>query len=169
MNLLLITDGENRHCTAIKSLLRLLSEENRVKRDQQYYCVNCLQVFNWTVSQNKHYGNCIDHKAVQTEISWKEKDKWVQYHNGQKQLKVPFIMYAGFESILEPMEKNSKGRVNKHVPLGFAVYSKFAYGNVPDPLKAYRRKRLCRKTWAFIDWQRCCRKSMRKRLLATFA
>ena len=49
-------------------------------------------------------------------------------------------MYADFESILEPMEKNSKGRVNKHVPSGWCVYSKFAYGDVPDPLKAYRGK-----------------------------
>ena len=49
-------------------------------------------------------------------------------------------MYADFESILEPMEKNSKGRVNKHVPCGFCVYSKFAYGDVPDPLKIIRGK-----------------------------
>ena len=73
-------------------------------------------------------------------MPWKEEDKYVQYHDGQKQFKVPFIMYADFESILEPMEKNSKGRVNKHVPSGFCVYSKFAYGDVPDPLKAYRGK-----------------------------
>ena len=70
----------------------------------------------------------------------REEDKYVQYHDGQKQFKVPFIMYADFESILEPMEKNSKGRVNKHVPSGWCVYSKFAYGDVPDPLKAYRGK-----------------------------
>ena len=49
-------------------------------------------------------------------------------------------MYAEFESILEPMEKNSKGQVNKHVPSGFCVYSKFAYEDVPDLLKAYREK-----------------------------
>ena len=41
----------------------------------------------------------------------KEEDKWVQYHDGQKQFKVPFIMYADSESILEPMEKNSKGQL----------------------------------------------------------
>ena len=73
-------------------------------------------------------------------MPWKEEDKWVQYHDGRNSLKVPFVMYADFESILEPMEKNSKGRVNKHVPSGWCVYSKFAYGDVPDPLKAYRGK-----------------------------
>ena len=81
-----------------------------------------------------------DHEAVKVEMPWREEDKYVQYHDGEKQFKVPFIMYPDFESILEPMEKNSKGRVNKHVPSGFCVYSKFAYGDVPDPLKAYRGK-----------------------------
>ena len=47
-------------------------------------------------------------------------------------------MYAHFESILEPMEKNSEGRVNMHVPSGFGVYSKSAYEDVPDPLKIIR-------------------------------
>ena len=100
----------------IKSLSRLLLRENRPKRNQQYYCLNCLNAFNLQSSRDKHYGNCIDHKAVQIEMPWKEKDKYDQYHNGEKQFKVPFIMYADFESILEPMEKNSRGRVNKHVP-----------------------------------------------------
>ena len=37
------------------------------------------------------------------EMPWKEEDKYVQYHDGQKSSsKVPFIMYADFESILEP-------------------------------------------------------------------
>ena len=78
-----------------------------------------------------------------------EKDKHVQYHDGQKQFKVPFIMYADFESILEPMENNSKGLVNKHVPSDFCVYSKFAYGDVPDPLKAYRGKDCVKR---FVDY-----------------
>ena len=67
-------------------------------------------------------------RQVQIEMPWKEKDKYVQCHDGEKQFKVKFVMYADFESILEPMEKSSKGRVNKHVSSGFCVYSKFAYG-----------------------------------------
>ena len=32
----------------------------------------------------------------------------MQYQNEQKQFKVPFIMYANFESILELMERKEK-------------------------------------------------------------
>ena len=140
VNLLLITDGEKSHYTAIKSLSRLLGRENSKHKGKYYFCMNCLNAFNSQSSRDEHYGNCIDHDFVKVEIPLKEEDKYVQYHDGQKQFKVPFIMYADFESILEPMEKNSKGRVNKHVPSGWCVFSKFAYGDVPDPLKAYRGK-----------------------------
>ena len=130
VNLLLITDGEKRHYTAIKSLLRLLSKENANSKRTYHYCPNCLQAFCTEKSRETHYANCMDHDFVKVEMPNREEDKYVQYHDGQKQFKVPFIMYADFESILEPMENNSKGLVNKHVPSGFCVYSKFAYGEM---------------------------------------
>ena len=59
-------------------------------------------------------------------MPWKEEDKWVQYHDGQKQFKVPFIMYADFESILEPMENRIAvsmetiyREINRHISSGF--------------------------------------------------
>ena len=32
------------------------------------------------------------------------KDNWLGYSSGDKQFKVPFIMYADFESILKPLK-----------------------------------------------------------------
>ena len=65
-------------------------------------------------------------------------------------------MYADFESILKPMDERYKDRmnqlkakrtggsytecINRHVPSGWCVYSKFAYGEIQDPLKAYGGK-----------------------------
>ena len=56
-------------------------------------------------------------------------------------------MYADFESILQPMEEttiNPEGSytkdISKHIPSGFCIYSKFAYGEVRNPLKLYRGK-----------------------------
>ena len=59
-------------------------------------------------------------------------------------------MYADFESILElmgPVEPGSPNpnqpyinEVNQHTPSGWCVYSKFAYGDVDDPLRTYRGK-----------------------------
>ena len=57
-------------------------------------------------------------------------------------------MYADFESILEPMDTVEPGspsqpytnEVNQHMPSGWCVYSKFAYGDVDNPLRTYRGK-----------------------------
>ena len=65
-------------------------------------------------------------------------------------------MYADFESIVKPMDERYKDRmnqlkakrtggsytecINRHVPSGWCVYSKFAYGEIQDPLKPYRGK-----------------------------
>ena len=71
----------------------------------------------------------------------------IEFCDGQNQFKVPFIMYADFESILEPIQSPNPDpnqpysqNVNQHVSTGCCGYSKFAYGEVKDPLKPYRGK-----------------------------
>ena len=74
-----------------------------------------------------------------------EEGSLVKFHDGQYQFKVPFIMYTDFEVILDPIEEpcpSSKSSytkvINQHIPSGFCVNSKFAYGKVENPLKLYR-------------------------------
>ena len=74
-----------------------------------------------------------------------EQGSLVRFHRGQYQFKVPFIMYADFEAILEPIqttnpnpEESYTKEINKHIPSGFCIYNKFAYGKVENPLKLYR-------------------------------
>ena len=64
----------------------------------------------------------------------------VEYSNGQHQFKVPFVMYADFESILEPIQGASNNPnysstrgVNVHTPSGWCLHSKFAYGDLDNP------------------------------------
>ena len=71
----------------------------------------------------------------------------VEFKDGQNQFKVPFIMYADFESILEPMDHGSSdpnqpytNEINQHMPSGWCVYSKFTYGDIDNPLRLYRGK-----------------------------
>ena len=55
------------------------------------------------------------------------------------------MMYADFEAILNPIQGPSPDpskpytkEVNQHIPSGFCVHSKFANGEVEDPLRLYR-------------------------------
>ena len=69
----------------------------------------------------------------------------VEYSDDQYQFKVPFMMHADFESILEPIQGfsnnpnvSSTRGVNIHMPSGWCDYSTFAYGKVTNPLAQYR-------------------------------
>ena len=44
-NLMLITENNRKHYVAIKSLSRLLSNQNTKHNGKEYYCMNCLQEF----------------------------------------------------------------------------------------------------------------------------
>ena len=143
VNLMIIEDGDKRHYVAIKSLGRLLSKMNSKHKEMQHFCSNCLQGFSDERSRDEHYEYCRSNESVRIEMP--TRNPIVEYSNGQHQFKVPFIMYADFESILEPIQgisnnpnQSSTRGVNIHKPSGWCLRSKFAYGNVKKPTKQYR-------------------------------
>ena len=101
INLMLITENSRKHYVPIKSLSRLLSSQNTKHKGKEYFCMNCLQGFNEESSRDEHLDYCINNESVKVEMPHKK--PIVQYSDGQFQFKVPFIMYADFESILEPI------------------------------------------------------------------
>ena len=138
-------DGEKRHYTAIKSLSRLLGDSNSKHEHKQHFCLNCLQGFHSEKSRDNHFGYCKDNEAVRIEMP--KEGSFMEFHDGQNQFKAPFVMYVDFEAILKPTEDSMKPNfnlkesytkeINQHIPSGFRVNSKFAYGEVETPLKHY--------------------------------
>ena len=107
--------------------------------------MNCLQGFTQESSRDQHRVYCKDNESVGVEMP--KQGSTVEFKDGQNQFKVPVIMYADFKSILEPIESPNPNpnqpytnEVNQHTPSGWCVYSKFAYGEVVNPLKLYRGK-----------------------------
>ena len=147
-------DGTN-HYTVIKSLSRLLRSSNTKHKCKQYFCTNCLQGFSLEASRDEHRVYCEGNETIRVEMP--RKGSKIEFCDGQNQFKVPFIMYADFESILEPIQGPSlvptglyTSEVIKHSPSGWCVYSKFAYGEVKDPLKLYRGKDCPEKFFIYI-------------------
>ena len=145
INLLLISEDGIRHYTAIKSLSRLLRSNNTKHKCKQHFCMNCLQGFMLESSRDEHQVYCENNETVRVEMP--RKGSTVEFYDGQNQFKVPFMMYADFEAILEPVQGPSPDpinsytkEVNRHIPSGWCVYSKLAYGEVKGPLKLYRGK-----------------------------
>ena len=57
-NLMLITDNNEKHYAAIKSLRRLLSMQNNKHKESQHFCINCLQGFREKHSRDEHFIYC---------------------------------------------------------------------------------------------------------------
>ena len=138
-NLLLISEDDKWHYTSVKSLNRLLRSGNTKHKSKQHFCMNCLQGFTEESVRDNHYTYCVNNELVRVEMPTKVN---LKFSDGQGQLKAPFVIYADFESILEPMNTCSNdptishtNHVNKHTTSGFCTYSKFAYRNIDEPLK----------------------------------
>ena len=145
INLMLITESNSKHYVAIKFLSRLLQSQNTKHKEKEYFYMNCLQGFWKEKSRDEHVGCCKGNESVRIEMPHNR--PIVEYSVGQFQFKVPFIMYADFESILEPISGPGNNprilttrNINIHIPSGWCVHSKFANGEVKDPLKLYRGK-----------------------------
>ena len=155
INLMLISENDKWHYTSIKSLSRLLTSRNTKHKCKQYFCNNCLQGFMLELIRDQLYSYCIDNEMVRVEMP--RKGLIVEFYDGQNQFKVPFMMYADFESILMPIQdanpnpnKPYTTKVNQHIPSGYCVYSKFAYGEVEAPLKLYRGEDCAKKFCEYI-------------------
>ena len=141
---MLISECNKWHYTATKSLSRLLAGKNSKRAHKQYFCNNCLQGFTQELSRDQHYSYCIDNETVRVEMP--RKGSTVEFYDGQNQLKVPFMMYADLEALLESIQERVPGdpnepytsEVSQHIPSRWCVYLKFAYGDIDDSLKLYR-------------------------------
>ena len=81
VNLLMIVDGENRHCTAIKSISRLLKSLNATHKGAYHFCMNCLNGFQTESARDKHYEYCSSNGHVKVQMPT-EKEKWLKFQDG---------------------------------------------------------------------------------------
>ena len=75
-------------------------------RGKKYFCNYCLQAFSTEEILKSHIKDCFKINVKQRIIIPK-KGEYVIFKNYEGKIKSPFIIYAGFESILVP-ENNGK-------------------------------------------------------------
>ncbi|XP_065650343.1 uncharacterized protein LOC136078498 [Hydra vulgaris] len=102
IDLLLIANGETNHYCLIKSFGRLLSLQTSRHHSKVYYCRNCLLGFNSEESLSKHVSYCETHDPVRIELPPPKSTMQFTSHN--KSMRVPFVVYADFESFIKPID-----------------------------------------------------------------
>ena len=111
----------NEHYSVVKSLSRLASGQINKNGHKKFLCTRCLNHFRTPESLEKHIEICKNHDH-QRHVYPTERDKYLFFKNYQKMHRVPFVVYADFECLVEPIN-NEKGKgtvqYQKHTPIGF--------------------------------------------------
>jgi hypothetical protein len=137
VNLLLIQHENAHHYCLIKNFSRLLGDRTQHKC-AQYYCHYCLHGFSTQTLLNEHTALCSTHAPQKIKMPV---DETVMFQSQHKQLKVPFVIYADFESYLEKIDENQISatiKYAKHVPSGFAYKVVSSVDKYTKPTVVYR-------------------------------
>ncbi|CAH3150415.1 unnamed protein product [Pocillopora meandrina] len=164
MELLLITEKENKHYVLIKDFNRFMY--NKTKHEhRKHFCMHCLQCF----SSESVY--CIQVNGTQA-VKMPDKDKNIlKFNNFHKQQPVPFVIYADFEAITEKIsgcqpndDKSYTNAYQKHTDCGFGYKVVCCYDDkYSQPLKIYRGEKAVYTFMEYLlDEVKYCKKVMKK-------
>ena len=170
MELLLITENENKHYVLIKDFNRFMFHKTKHEH-RKHFCVHCLQCFSSEIVLNNHKDNCIVVNGTQA-VKMPEKGKNIlQFDNFHKQQQVPFVIYADFEAITEKISncqpddnQSYTNAYQKHIDCGYGYKVVCCYDDkYSKPLIIYRGEKA---VYGFLEDMlkevKYCKKVMKK-------
>ena len=129
INLLLISDGKKDHYCLIKNMSRLLFSQINNHQHKNHFCLRCLNPFATEKSLKKQMEYCKTNEAVKIEMP--EEDLFIKFQNFTRSMRVPFIVYTDFESLIKAIksfvlnpEKSYTKKYQEHKPSSFCYYIK---------------------------------------------
>jgi hypothetical protein len=104
--LLLGDDNGGKHYVLIKDINRMLCSVSKHK-EKKNFCLHCLHSCTSEEILEKHKETCLEVNGTQATRLPKEGTK-IKFKNHRNSMAVPFVIYADFESMLVPEERNSE-------------------------------------------------------------
>ena len=143
--LLMITDGEKWQYLAVKNLPGLLIGITST-HEKDFYCLNYFHSYRTKSKLESHKKICENHDYCHVEMPTKH-NNIIKYNHGEKSMKVPFIIYADLECLLEKMStcinnpnESSTTKINKHTPSGYSIFTSCSFDESKNKLNYYRGK-----------------------------
>ena len=153
--LLMITDGEKWYYLAVKCLSALFRGITS-KHEGDFYCLNCFQSCTTENKLKKYKKVCENHDYCYL-VMPEEDNKILKYNQGEKSMKVPFIIYTDLESLLEKMntchnnpEKSSTTKINEHTPSGYELFRQCPFDATKNKLDYYRGKNCMKSFFLYL-------------------
>ena len=170
MNLLLITENENKHYVLIKDFNKFMYNQTKHK-ERKHFCMHCLQCFSSERVLTDHKKNCIQVNGTQAIKMPTKDDNILKFNNFHKQLPVPFVIYADFEAITEKIhgcqpnnDKSFTEAYQKHTDCGYGYKVVCCYDDkYTKPVQIYRGEKAVHKFMeAMLEEVKYCKKVMKK-------
>ena len=148
LNLLLISENENKHYCLIKDFNRFMYNYSNHK-EKKHFCMHCLQCFSSEEILSSHKEICIEINGKQA-IKMPKVGSKINFKNFKKQLQVPFVIYADFEAITEPIhgcqqsnQKSFTEAYQKHTDCGYGYKVVCCYDDkYTKPIRYYRGEKV---------------------------
>ena len=141
--LLMISNGEKWHYLTVKNLSGVLRGITS-NHARDFYCLNCFCAYSTKNKLEAHKKICKKHNYCHVEMPTKD-NKTIKYKHGEKSLKLPFVIYADVECLLEKKSscqnnpnKSSTTKINKHTPSGYSIFTHCSFNESKNKLNYYR-------------------------------
>ena len=143
--LLMITNGEKWHYLTVKNLPGLLSGITSTHKED-FYCLNCFHSYRIKTKLKARKKICENHNYCNVEMPTKN-NNIIKYNQGEKSVKLPFVIYVDLEFLLEKMStcqnnpnESSTTEINKHIRSGHSLFTHCSFDRAKNKLDYYRRK-----------------------------
>ena len=100
---------EKYHYVWIKNLPALVSKQLSKHKNKKEICDRCLQYFQDKEKFLKHEQDCTNMNKTKVRLPVEEREKTIEFKNFVNKEKMPFVIYADFESYLKaPKEEDPR-------------------------------------------------------------
>ena len=141
----MISNGEKWHYLVIKNLSRLLRGITSSHKED-FYCLNCFCAYSTKNKLEAHKKICENYHYCHVEMPTKDNNT-IKYNQGEKSIKLPFVVYADLECLLEKIStcqnnpnESSTTEINKHTPSGYSLFTHCSFDKSKNKPNHYRGK-----------------------------
>ena len=139
----MISNGENWHYLVVKSFSRLLTRIT-FNHEEDFYCLNCFHSYRTKNKLEAHKKICENRDYCRVEMPTKDNNV-IKYNHGGKSIKLPFVVYADLQCLLEKMstcfnnpKESLTTKINKHTPSGYSIFTHCSFDKSKSKLNFYR-------------------------------
>ena len=111
---------------------------------EDFYCLNCFHSYRTKNKLEAHKKICENRDYCRVEMLTKDNNT-IKYNHGEKSIKLPFVVYADLECLLEKMstcynnpEESSTTKINKHTLSGYSIFTHCSFDKSKSKLNYYR-------------------------------